>query len=63
MNLTEKKTLTPEEEQEIQKQVETEFPEDPALQLIHIARKRISKLAEHAGLSYLEYVDQINQNS
>lgn len=54
--------LTQEEELEIKKQVEADFPEDPALQLVHYARKRISKLAEHAGLSYLEYVDHINQN-
>ena len=57
-----KKTLSLLEEQAIRQQVEADFPEDPALQLVHIARKRISKLAEHAGLTYLEYVDFITQN-
>jgi hypothetical protein len=54
--------ITEEEEREIRKQVERDFPEDPALQLVHYARKKISKLAEHAGLTYLEYMDLIDHN-
>ena len=33
-----------------------EFPQDPALQQVHIARKIISKEAELAGLSFSEYI-------
>jgi len=36
--------------------VEKEFPEDPALQQVHIARKIIAKEAESDGLSILEYI-------
>ncbi len=48
--------ITEEELEEIKKMVEEEFPDDPALQQIHIARKIIAKKAEHAGLNYLEYI-------
>ena len=47
--------------QKITKMVEQEFPEDPALQQIHIARKIIAKEAEHAGLSYLEYIKSLGK--
>ena len=33
-----------------------EFPEDPALQQVHIARKIIAKEAQLEGLSFFEYV-------
>jgi len=42
--------------QEIKRMVEEEFPEDPALQQIHIARKIIAKEAELKALSFFEYV-------
>lgn len=42
--------------QEIKRMVEEEFPEDPALQQIHIARKIIAKEAQLKGLSFFEYV-------
>ncbi len=41
---------------EIRIAVEKEFPEDPALQQVHIARKLIAKEAESEGLSFLEYI-------
>jgi hypothetical protein len=41
---------------DIRKAVEKEFPEDPALQQVHIARKIIAKEAELEGLGFLEYV-------
>jgi hypothetical protein len=41
---------------EIRKMVEEEFPDDPALQQVHIARKIIAKEAELEGLSFLEYI-------
>ena len=33
-----------------------EFPDDPALQQVHLARKRVSALAEAEGLTLFEYV-------
>jgi len=44
--------------EEIRKEVESEFPDDPALQEIHIARKIIAREAEKEGLSYLEYISK-----
>ena len=41
--------------QEIKMMVQKEFPDDPALQQVHIARKIIAKEAEIEGLSFLEY--------
>ena len=40
----------------IRKRVEAEFPNDPALQHVHIARKIIAREAELEGFSFLEYV-------
>jgi len=42
--------------EEIRRAVEKEFPEDPALQQVHIARKIIAKEAQLEGLSFFEYV-------
>jgi len=36
--------------------VENEFPDDPALQQVHIARKIISREAELEGINFLEYI-------
>ena len=36
--------------------VEKEFPNDPALQQVHIARKILSREAEKEGLSFGEYI-------
>lgn len=44
----------------IKKTVEAEFPDDPALQQIHIARKVIAKEAELKGLSFIQYVKLVN---
>jgi len=41
--------------------VEKEFPEDPALQQIHIARKIIAKEAELKGLTFFEYIKAIKK--
>lgn len=48
--------ITEEELEEIKKMVKEEFPDDPALQQVHIARKIIAKKAEHEKLNYLEYI-------
>ena len=42
--------------EEIKRVIEEEFPNDPALQHVHIARKMIAKEAELEGLSFLEYI-------
>lgn len=43
----------------IKKIVEEEFPNDPALQQVHIARKIIAKEAELKGMSFLEYIQSL----
>ena len=43
--------------------VATEFPEDPALQQVHIARKIIAWEAELEGLTFLEYVKSLGRRA
>ena len=45
--------------EEIKKEMEIEFPNDFALQQIHIAKKIIAKEAEIKGLSYFDYIKLI----
>ena len=40
----------------IKKKIQKEFPGDPALQQVHIARKILSKEAKSKGLSFKEYI-------
>ena len=47
--------------EEIKKVIEAEFPNDPALQHVHIARKIIAKEAELKGLSFLEYIKSLGK--
>ena len=42
--------------EKIKRIVMDEFPNDPALQQVHIARKIIAKEAELEGLSFIEYI-------
>ena len=48
--------LEEKEIEEIKKEIESEFPNDFALQQIHIARKIIAKEAAKKGLSYFDYI-------
>ena len=48
--------ITEKEMEEVRKMVKAEFPDDHALQQVHIARKIIAKEAELEGLSFLGYV-------
>jgi len=48
--------ITEKEMEEVKKMIEAEFPDDPALQQVHIARKIIAREAELEGLSFLEYI-------
>ncbi len=45
----------------IRKRVEAEFPNDPALQQVHIARKIIAREVELEGFSFLEYVKSLGK--
>jgi len=44
------------------KYILVEFPNDFALQQIHIARKVIAKEAELKGLKYLDYIKELTRN-
>ena len=46
----------------IKKEIEREFPGDPALQQIHYARKLISKEIKEKGMSLHEYIINYSQN-
>jgi len=52
-------TLRPEEIEEIRAAVAREFPNDSALQSVHVARKLLARGAELQGVSYLEHVRSI----
>jgi hypothetical protein len=45
----------------IRKLVEEEFPDDPALQQVHIVRKIIVREAEHEGLSFPDYIKSLGK--
>ena len=47
--------------EEIKRVIEEEFPNDPALQNVHIARKIIAKEAKLEGLSFLEYIKSLGK--
>jgi cobalamin biosynthesis Co2+ chelatase CbiK len=50
--------LNEDEIEKIKEEVKKEFPEDDALQQVHIARKIISKEAQKLGISYSDYIKQ-----
>ena len=51
--------LTAVELEKIAQEVEKEFPEDPALQGVYIARQIIAQEAEQLGMDYFVYVRQL----
>ena len=53
--------ITEKEMEEVRKMANAEFPDDPTLQPVHIARKIIAKEAELVGLSFLEYVKSLGK--
>ena len=53
--------ITEKEMEEVRKMAKAEFPGDPALQQVHIARKIIAKEAEIEGLSFLEYAKSLGK--
>jgi len=48
---------------DIKKMVIKEFPHDPALQEVHIARKILSKEAEMSGLTFYEYIKTLRNTN
>ena len=48
--------ITEKEMEEVRTMIAAEFPDDPALQQVHIARKIIAREAELEGLSFLECI-------
>lgn len=54
--------ISKEELEEITKSVEEEFPEDPAMQQVHIARKILALEAEKAGMGYIEYIISLRKS-
>ena len=58
--------MTPISQAEIDKitaAVESEFPNDPALQQVHIARKIIATEAKQRGMGLIEYVRSFRKES
>jgi len=54
--------LKEEDIDKIRKEVELEFPDDLALQQVHIARKIIAKEAKIKGLKYLDYIKLLTKD-
>ena len=52
---------TKSELRKISKAMAKEFPNDPALQQVHIARKVLSLEAKRAGMSFGEYVRSLSR--
>jgi hypothetical protein len=48
---------------ELTRSVERDFPDDPALQQVHIARKILALEAEKAGMAYLDYIKSLRGKS
>jgi hypothetical protein len=48
--------ISKQELEEITRSVEEEFPDDPAMQQVHIAREILALEAEKAGMSYIDYI-------
>ncbi len=53
------KKVTERHIEEIVAAVRQEFPDDPALQQVHVARKILAKEAELQGSSLLEYIKSL----
>ncbi len=43
----------------LEQEVAAEFPDDPALQQVHLSRKILAREAKQVGLSYLTHIRQI----
>lgn len=54
--------LKEQDKKKIIRTVEKEFPDDMALQQIHIARKILTKGAEAEGLGFIEYIKLLSKS-
>jgi hypothetical protein len=54
--------ISEEEIDRIRAEIRKEFPDDPALQEVHIARKIIAAEARHAGMSFLQYIGAFQEH-
>ena len=57
------RTTGEEDLEEIRKMSQDEFPNDPALQQVHIAGQIISRKAKLQGLSFLEYIRSLREQA
>lgn len=48
--------ITKNELKRLQRSVEKDFPDDPAMQQVHLSRKILALEAKKAGMGYLEYI-------
>lgn len=55
-------TISNEEMEKIKREIEKEFPFDPALQQVHMARKIISKEAEKRGMDFFDYIQSLGKH-
>ena len=55
--------MTKRELKAMQRSVEKEFPDDPALQQVHLAREILALEAKKAGMGYLEYIRSLKIRS
>jgi len=49
--------------EEIQRMAAAEFPNDPAMQQVHVARKLIAQEAKRRGMTLLEYVASLRRHA
>jgi len=47
---------------EIKEEIEKEFPNDMALQQVHIARKLLAMEAKKKGIKYIDYIMSITKD-
>ena len=48
--------------EKIKREIEREFPDDMALQQVHLARKIISREAKEKGQSFFEYIRSVYEH-